>query len=52
MFNAATGEMDLRLISNGCRNLRRFAGGPQEWQQAGYRLEGEMVDAQGDRPGT
>ena len=40
------------LERNGYRNLRRFAGGLQEWQQAGYRLEGEMVDAQGDRPGT
>ena len=40
------------LERNGYRNLRRFAGGLQEWQQAGYRLEGEMADAQGDRPGT
>jgi rhodanese-related sulfurtransferase len=40
------------LERNGYRNLRRFAGGLQEWQQAGYRLEGAMVDAQGDRPRT
>ena len=29
------------LERNGYRNLRRFAGGLQEWQQAGYRLEGD-----------
>ena len=52
VFDAATGGMDMRLICNGYWNLRRFAGGLQEWQQAGYRLEGEMVDARGDRPGT
>ena len=40
------------LERNGYRNLRRFAGGLQEWQAAGYRLEGTMVDAQGDEPRT
>ena len=40
------------LERNGYRNLRRFAGGLQEWQQAGYPLEGAMVDAQSDAPGT
>jgi len=38
------------LERNGYRNLRRFAGGLQAWQEAGYPLEGEMVDAQGDGP--
>jgi rhodanese-related sulfurtransferase len=40
------------LERNGYRNLRRFAGGLQEWQQAGYPLEGAMVDAQSDARGT
>jgi 3-mercaptopyruvate sulfurtransferase SseA len=40
------------LERNGYRNLRRFAGGLQEWQQAGYPLEGTMVDSHGDRPRT
>jgi rhodanese-related sulfurtransferase len=39
------------LERNGYRNLRRFAGGLQAWQEAGYPLEGEMVDARGDGPG-
>jgi rhodanese-related sulfurtransferase len=40
------------LERNGYRNVRRFAGGLQAWQQAGYPLEGTMVDAQGDGPRT
>ena len=40
------------LERNGYRNLRRFAGGLQEWQEAGYALKGTMVDAQGDGPRT
>jgi rhodanese-related sulfurtransferase len=40
------------LERNGYRNLRRFAGGLQEWQEAGYPLEGTMVDSHGDRPRT
>jgi rhodanese-related sulfurtransferase len=36
------------LERNGYRNVRRFAGGLQEWQEAGYPLEGSMVEAQGD----
>jgi rhodanese-related sulfurtransferase len=36
------------LERNGYRDLRRFAGGLQEWQAAGYPLEGTMVEAQGD----
>jgi 3-mercaptopyruvate sulfurtransferase SseA len=40
------------LECNGYRNLRGFVGGLQEWQQAGYPLEGAMVDAQSDTPGT
>jgi 3-mercaptopyruvate sulfurtransferase SseA len=40
------------LERNGYRNLRRFAGGLQAWQEAGYLLEGTMVEAQRDRPRT
>jgi rhodanese-related sulfurtransferase len=40
------------LERNGYRNVRRFAGGLQAWQQAGYPLEGTMVEAQGDAPRT
>ena len=40
------------LERNGYRNLRRFAGGLQEWQQAGYPLEGDMADSQTDGPRT
>jgi rhodanese-related sulfurtransferase len=40
------------LERNGYRNLRRFAGGLQEWQEAGYPLEGTMLEPQGDRPRT
>lgn len=31
------------LKSNGFNNVRRFAGGIEEWQQKGFTLEGEMV---------
>ena len=31
------------LERNGYRNVRRFAGGLQEWEDAGFPLEGEMV---------
>ena len=34
------------LERNGYRNVRRFAGGLQEWQEAGYPLEGDTVDPQ------
>jgi rhodanese-related sulfurtransferase len=40
------------LERNGYRNIRRFAGGLQEWEEAGYPLEGEIVDSQGDGPRT
>jgi rhodanese-related sulfurtransferase len=40
------------LERNGYRNLRRFAGGLHEWREAGYPLEGTMVEAQGDAPRT
>ena len=38
------------LERNGYRNLRGFVGSLQEWQQAGYPLEGAMMDAQSDTP--
>lgn len=31
------------LQANGFQNLRRYAGGLVEWEQADYPLEGEMV---------
>lgn len=31
------------LTNNGFTNVRRFAGGLEEWQKAGFELEGEMV---------
>ena len=31
------------LKSSGFPNVRRFAGGLQEWQEKGFKLEGEMV---------
>ena len=40
------------LERNGYQSLRRFAGGLQEWQEAGYPLEGTMVESEGDRPRT
>ena len=32
------------LVDNEYKNVRRFAGGLLEWEDAGYPLEGEMVD--------
>jgi 3-mercaptopyruvate sulfurtransferase SseA len=31
------------LTKAGFTNVRRFAGGLEEWQKAGYELEGEMA---------
>jgi rhodanese-related sulfurtransferase len=31
------------LVDEGFKNVRRFAGGLPEWEDAGYQLEGEMV---------
>jgi rhodanese-related sulfurtransferase len=31
------------LQANGFKNVRRYAGGLAEWEQAGYPLEGDMV---------
>jgi rhodanese-related sulfurtransferase len=31
------------LVSRGCRNASRYAGGIQDWEEAGYALEGEMA---------
>jgi len=30
------------LVSNGFHNVRRYAGGLADWQEAGYELEGDM----------
>ena len=32
------------LIHNGHRNVRRYAGGISDWEEAGYPLEGTLVD--------
>ena len=32
------------LAAKGYKNVRRYAGGIDEWERAGYPLEGEMVD--------
>ncbi len=32
------------LVHNGYKNVRRYAGGLLDWEDAGYPLEGEMVD--------
>jgi len=29
-----------KLVDNGYNNVRRYAGGLSDWQEAGYRLEG------------
>jgi rhodanese-related sulfurtransferase len=31
------------LIGHGYKNVRRYAGGLEEWEDAGYPLEGESV---------
>jgi rhodanese-related sulfurtransferase len=32
------------LVNSGYAHVRRFAGGLLEWEDAGYPLEGEMVE--------
>jgi len=32
------------LIHNGYKKVRRHAGGLQDWEEAGYPLEGNLVD--------
>lgn len=32
-----------QLEANGYKHVRRYAGGIEDWEQAGYPLEGEMV---------
>jgi rhodanese-related sulfurtransferase len=32
------------LIHNGYKKVRRYAGGLQDWEEAGYPLEGNLVD--------
>lgn len=31
------------LTDRGYKNVRRYAGGIADWEEAGYQLEGEMV---------
>lgn len=31
------------LEANGFKNMRRYAGGIEDWEEAGYLLEGELV---------
>jgi rhodanese-related sulfurtransferase len=31
------------LVSRGYKNVKRYAGGIQDWEEAGYPLEGEMA---------
>ena len=31
------------LVRNGYKNVRRYAGGIQDWEEAGYPLEGNLV---------
>jgi hydroxyacylglutathione hydrolase len=31
------------LVKNGFRNVRRYAGGLLDWEQAGYEMEGDGV---------
>jgi rhodanese-related sulfurtransferase len=31
------------LVSHGLKNVRRYAGGLQDWEQAGYPLEGDRA---------
>ena len=33
------------LVSRGYRNVRRYAGGLEDWEHAGYPLDGEMAAA-------
>ncbi|OLS26134.1 MAG: Thiosulfate sulfurtransferase GlpE [Candidatus Heimdallarchaeota archaeon LC_2] len=32
-----------KLVSQGFTNVKRYSGGIVEWEEAGYPLEGEMV---------
>jgi len=32
------------LERNGYKKIRRYAGGLQDWEEAGYPLEGSLVD--------
>ena len=34
------------LEENGYQHISRYAGGIQEWEEAGYPLEGEMVNTE------
>lgn len=34
----------ITFTENGCKNVRRYAGGIADWEEAGFPLEGEMVE--------
>jgi rhodanese-related sulfurtransferase len=40
----ASVEAFYRLKAKGYKNICRFAGGIEEWEEAGYPLEGDMVE--------
>jgi rhodanese-related sulfurtransferase len=42
----ASGAAYQLLVNRGCKNARRSAGAMSDWGDAGYPLEGEMVDKQ------
>ena len=45
--NCAASQFAYRLLDeNGFQHIRRYAGGIQEWEEAGYPLEGEMVNTE------
>jgi rhodanese-related sulfurtransferase len=32
------------LVGKGFENVRRYAGGLQDWEEAGFPLEGDLVE--------
>jgi 3-mercaptopyruvate sulfurtransferase SseA len=41
-----------QLIEHGFRNLRHYAGGIADWEDAGYPLEGERVNQREEKRTT
>jgi rhodanese-related sulfurtransferase len=40
----ASVEVFYRLEAQGYKNIRRYAGGIEDWEEAGYPLEGEWAE--------